>query len=73
MKCESMLYIVKRELNRRRQPSKATLKDIQTVINWKHAANHGATYTDEYFNKVKQTKLYNIHNGEYCELLEILY
>ena len=73
MKYEPIVYTVKREIERRSESSKATLKDIHTVILWKQAANHGATYADEYLDDVKQTKLYKEHGGEYCELLEILY
>lgn len=58
---------VKKALIEKRIKSMASLKDIAIVL----------TYIDskkaEDFEKVKVTKLYNKHSGEYCQLLELVY
>ena len=72
-RCCDMLHQVKNDLIRRRGESKATLKDIQTVLNWHQARIGGQDHiADELLSKVFKTKLYINHGGEYCELLEIL-
>ena len=53
----------KQELINRRIKSMATLKDIAVVMECQKIGDYTA---------VKQTKLYNNHGGEYCELLSII-
>ncbi len=58
---------LKNILKRRRLNSKATLKDIGIVLDW-----YINGMDTSYFIKVRETRLYNMHSGEYCVLLEVL-
>ena len=52
------------EIKSKREKSYTTIADVKRIIN--------AMETDDW-NEVKNSRLYRLHGGEYCELLGIIY